>query len=109
MARSILATLAFALPLAAAAQVPMTPLPPASTSGLIVEPGEVRRCLCLERDIASSNQEVGARGRMYEDDLRELQQVDADLDRRRQTMNTENPSEVDTFRQLFDRRQALYS
>jgi hypothetical protein len=109
MPRSLLlATLALVLPFAAAAQpVPPSPAAP-SAPGLLVEPADVRQCLCLERGMATLNQEVAARGRTYEDGMRELQQLDADLDRRRQSLNTENAAEVDAFRQMFDRRQALF-
>jgi hypothetical protein len=108
MLKPFLATFAIVLPLAATAQ-PVPTAPPPSTPGLLVEPGDVRQCLCLERGVGALNQEVGARGRIYEDGARELQQLDADIERRRQSMNTENAAEVDAFRQMFDRRQALYA
>ena len=108
MPKLSLATFALVLPLAAAAQpVPVTPATPA-IPGLLVDPAEVRQCLCLERDVGTGNQEVAARGRMYEDGVRELQQLDAEIERRRQSMNTDDVAAVESFRQMFDRRQALY-
>jgi hypothetical protein len=107
MLKPFLATFAILLPLAATGQ-PVPTISGISIPGLLVDPNDVRQCLCLERAIGTLNQEVGARGRIYEDSTRELQQLDAEIDRRRQSMNTENPADVDAFRQMFDRRQALY-
>ena len=106
MLKPFLATFAVVLPLAVAAQ-PVPTAPGSSIPGLLVEPEGVRQCLCLERSVAALNQEVGARGRIYEDGARELQQLDAEIERRRQSMNTESAPEVDALRQMFDRRQAL--
>jgi hypothetical protein len=107
MLKPFLTAAAIVLSFAATAQ----PVPTTSTlsiPGLLVDPGDVRQCLCLERSVSALNQEVGAKGRAYEDSQRELQQLDAEISRRRQSMNTENAADVEAFRQLFDRRQALY-
>ena len=111
MPKLTLATFALVLPLAAAAQpVPVTPVTPVTPAMpvLLVDPTEVRQCLCWERDVNTGNQEIAARRRMYEDSVRELQQLDAEIERRRQSMNTDDVAAVESFRQLFDRRQALY-
>ena len=108
MPKVSLATFAVVLPLVAAAQpVPVSPAIPA-IPGLLVDPTAVRQCLCLERDVSTGTQEVAARGRLYEDGVRELQQLDAEIERRRQSMNTDDVAAVESFRQMFDRRQALY-
>jgi hypothetical protein len=108
MQKLTLATIALVFPLAAGAQpVPVTP-GTAAIPGLLVDPAAVRQCLCLERDVSTGTQEVAARGRMYEDGVRELQQLDAEIERRRQSMSTDDVAAVESFRQTFDRRQALY-
>ena len=108
MTKLSIAIFALVVPLVAVAQpLPVTPVAP-GIPGLLVDPNEVRQCLCLERGISTGNQEVGARGRLYEDGVRELQQLDAEIERRRQSMNTDDVAAVESFRQMFDRRQALY-
>jgi hypothetical protein len=107
------ATIALVLPLAAAAQpvpvtpVPVTPVAPAMPV-LLVDPVQVRQCLCWERDVNTGTQEIAVRRGAYEDAVRELQQLDAEIERRRQSMNTDDAAAVESFRQMFDRRQALY-
>src|SRR5690349_3488650 len=70
-------------------------------------PQDVTRCLCAERAVTVLNDEVAARKRMYDDVQQQLRSLDLDLERRRQTMNVNDPSQVAEFRERFDQRSAL--
>jgi hypothetical protein len=70
-------------------------------------PQDVVHCLCADRTMTMLNEELAARKRIYDDTSQQLNALDLDLERRRQTMNVEDPAQVDAYRAQFDRRDQL--
>jgi hypothetical protein len=88
----LLALLAIATP--AAAQV-------------LSNPQDVTRCLCADRSVKILGEEVAARKRIYDDTQQQIQALDVELDRRRQSMNVNDAAQVEAFRERFDQRSEL--
>jgi hypothetical protein len=53
-------------------------------------------------------EEVAARNRIYEDTRQQLAALDLDLERRRQTMNVDDPAQVEAYRERFDQRNGVF-
>jgi hypothetical protein len=75
---------------------------------VLTAPQEVARCICADRAVKMLGEEVAARNRIYEDLRQQLASADAELDRLRQTMNVNDPAQVDAFRAKFDQRNQLF-
>jgi hypothetical protein len=58
----------------------------------------------MEFSVNTMAADVAARQRMYEDAKRNFESLDAEVNQRRQTMNPNDPAQVEAFRQLLDRR-----
>ena len=80
--------------------------PPAAAQAQTVlrSPQEVTNCLCKEFDVNTMANDVAARQRIYEDARRAFESLDAEVNQRRQTMNPNDRTQVEVFRQLLDRR-----
>jgi multidrug resistance efflux pump len=98
MVLAALAGLATAPP--AAAQAP----PPAAAA----EAGEVAACLCLGQDMERLNAEMAAAQSAYDRERDELAQLDGELAQQRAAIDVNNPAAVARFRQLLERRDALF-
>lgn len=71
-----------------------------SNSRRILSPEETRDCVCMGDQIEA------ARGQL--DPLeQEFKRLDELVERARPSVNTEDPAEVDSFRRLYGRREAL--
>jgi hypothetical protein len=79
---------------------------PAAAQGqtVLTSPQAITNCLCMEFSVNTLAADVAARQRMYEDAKRNFESLDAEVDRQRQTMNPNDPAQVEAFRQLLDRR-----
>jgi len=81
--------------------VPTAPYP------MISSPQDVATCLCLERSVSTLSNEVLARNRIYEEKKGELGRLETELANQRSRMNVNDPAQVDAFRGLLDRRNAI--
>jgi hypothetical protein len=96
---AMVAVAAFAAPLAEA-QV-------AQPAPVITSPQEVAGCLCLERNVSTLANEVLARNRIYEEKRLALEQLESEVAAQRARMNVNDVAQVDAFRALLDRRNAV--
>jgi hypothetical protein len=80
---------------------------PETRSPVLTSPYEVSACLCLERDIAARLQDMSARRAAYEALTSRMNDLQADLDRRRKVINVNDPAQVDDFRRRLDELDAL--
>jgi hypothetical protein len=81
------------------------PLPAAAQAQTVLtSPQEVTTCLCMEFSVNTMANDVAARQRMYEDAKRSSESLDAEVNQRRQTMNPNDPVQIEALRQLLDRR-----
>jgi hypothetical protein len=95
---------AVSLPLAAALTAMTAAETPAAAQIVLHTPQEISNCLCLERSVANLANDVLARNRIYEERRRQLDQLEADLAAKRSSMNVNDATQVEQFRQLLDRR-----
>lgn len=102
MARCSWQTLAIAFGGWLAASAPSPTAAQAQT--VLTSPQEITECLCLEFSVNTMANDVSARQRMYDDAKRTYEQLDAEVNQRRQTMNPNDPAQVEALRQLLDRR-----
>jgi hypothetical protein len=91
--------LALAAPMASQAQVP----PPASP-----EATEIAACLCLHRSIDALSANMAVRQHSYDDARAQIGRLDSELQTMRASMDVNNPEAVARFRQLLQRRDALF-
>lgn len=74
-----------------------------SGGGRFLSPEETRQCLCMEEEIDTLRA-----GRLPTEELEaEYKRVDELVARARPTVNTDDQAEVDSFRRMFARREAL--
>lgn len=69
----------------------------------LLSPEETRQCICQEAEIES------LRAKMAESDplQQEFDRLDKIVENARPNVDTTDPAEVDSFRRLYDRREAL--
>ena len=91
---------AFTAPFAAPAQM----LPPFPSP----EVAEIAACLCLKQAVDAFGADASARRQSYDGLQEELAQVDVRMQRERATMNVDDPQSGARFRQLLERRDALF-
>jgi len=95
---------------ASLAQPPPPPPPP----GMIPPPppspeaDAIRECLCLQRSMDHAMSEMTAKRNSLDQINAELRQADADLERQRAALNTNDPQAVAQFRQRLEQRDALF-
>jgi hypothetical protein len=70
-------------------------------------PQDVARCLCADRAVKMLGEEVAARKRIYDDTQQQVNALDRELEQRRQSMNVNDPAQVQAFRDRFDQRSDL--
>lgn len=71
------------------------------------DPQDVARCLCAERAVETLGDELAVRKRIYDDLRQQLETIDRDLERRRQTIDVNDEAQVNAFRERFDQRSTL--
>ena len=74
----------------------------ASAQTMLSAPSDVAFCLCLQRDIATRQDEMAIRRNAYESSVREIQDAEAALARDRPRVNVDDQSQVDGFRRRLD-------
>lgn len=79
---------------------------PASAQ-VLSTPQDVTRCLCADRAVKVLGDEVAARKRIYDDVEQQIHSLDLDLERRRRSMNVDDPAQVQAYRERFDQRSDL--
>jgi uncharacterized protein (DUF885 family) len=84
----------------AGAQVPVPPPSP--------EAADIAACLCLQRAVDAVGAARMAGEQAYEASRQEVASLDAQLQSARMSLNVDNPEAVAQFRQLLDRRDAVY-
>jgi len=72
------------------------------------EAAEIAACLCLQRAIDALGADLAAKQRDYGTVQDELSRLDAQLQTARSTMDVSNPQAVARFRELLERRDAVY-
>jgi hypothetical protein len=77
---------------------------PAPAQQVLSAPEAIRSCLCQEQSVTALANEVLQQNRAYEEKRKELEGLDNEVRARRAQINVGNQSEVDTFKQLLDRR-----
>ena len=85
---------------------------PAKAQEMLVSPAAVAACLCQEQSVATLSNEVANGHRAYEERRREIDDLNLRVDQGRDRVNVNNPSEVEAYKQLLDRRdqaQARFS
>jgi hypothetical protein len=93
------AVLAGLFAVAAAAQVP----PPGGS-----EAADIAQCLCLQQAVDALGADRAAKQHDYDAAQAEVARLDAELQRRRERMNVDNPEAVARFRQLLEQRDAAF-
>jgi hypothetical protein len=78
----------------------------AQAQTVLTSPQEITECLCMEFSVNTMASDVAARQRIYDDAKRSYEALDAEVNERRQSMNPNDPAQVEAFRQLLDRRDA---
>jgi hypothetical protein len=82
------------------AQVPPPPGSP--------EAADIASCLCLKQEVDALSAESAAKRQDYDGLHAELGRIDAQLEAERSHMDVNDPASVARFRQLLDRRDALF-
>lgn len=78
------------------------PVAAASAQTMLSAPSDIAFCLCLQRDIATRQDEMAIRRNAYEGSVREIQDAEAGLERDRPRVNVDDQSQVDGFRRRLD-------
>ena len=78
----------------------LPPLPP--------EAAEVANCVCLRQAVDVLGRDMAARQQALEQTRQELARIDGELESERARMNVNDPAWVARFRQLLERRDALF-
>jgi hypothetical protein len=71
---------------------------------VVHSPDEVRSCLCKEQSVASLNAQVQAQSKAYEEKRQAFEALDRQVRTSRPQVNVNNPSDVDAFKRLLERR-----
>ena len=93
------------------AQAPPYPPPPAAAPGPLPagpQASEIASCLCLQQDVNALSADLTARQRSYESVRDQLARLDGQLQRERAGVDVNNPAAVAQFRQLLERRDAVF-
>ena len=73
------------------------------------DPAEINACLCLEQGVATTAQSMNDKTSWTLAAVRQrLADLDAELARERPLVDVNNPSSVDRYKALLDRRDAAY-
>lgn len=72
------------------------------------EASEIAHCLCLRQQVDALSAETGMKRQAYDQTHAELSRLDSQLERERAGMDVNNPQAVARFRQLLERRDALF-
>ena len=72
------------------------------------EAGEIAACLCLNRSVSALSAELTAKQQAYNAVRDELARLDAELEHERGAVDVNNPESVARFRQLLERRDAVF-
>lgn len=72
------------------------------------EASEIAACLCLQQDMDALHAEMNSRQQAYVASQSELATLDAQLQSERARMDVNNPQSVAQFRQLLERRDAIF-
>jgi hypothetical protein len=67
----------------------------------------VRHCTCLKLDLDDGRREIDLQGAMIDEREGELQDLTAQIDALRPTINPEDLAAVESFKRLLERQQAL--
>ncbi|HUC67930.1 MAG TPA: hypothetical protein VMA53_21110 [Stellaceae bacterium] len=71
---------------------------------VVRSPDEVRSCLCKEQAVASLNAQVQALSKAYDEKRQAFEALDRQVQTSRPQVNVNNPSDVDAFKRLLERR-----
>jgi DNA repair ATPase RecN len=82
--------------------MPVPPPPPSP------EADAIRQCLCLQQSMQRSEAEMTDKRNSLDRINAELRQADADLERQRAALNTNDPQAVAQFRQRLEQRDGLF-
>lgn len=74
---------------------------------LLSDPRAVGECLCLERRLQALGGNLGAERKAYEEAKAQLDELRATIESRRPQVNVGNPAEVDAFKNLVLKEEAL--
>ena len=72
------------------------------------DPAEINACLCLEQGVATMTRSMDDKTRTLAAVRQRLADLDAELARERPLVDVNNPSSVDRYKALLDRRDAAY-
>jgi hypothetical protein len=72
------------------------------------DPAEINACLCLEQGVATMARSMDDKTRTLAAVRQRLADLDAELARERPLVDVNNPSSVDRYKALLDRRDAAY-
>jgi hypothetical protein len=76
----------------------------ANAQVVVRSPDEVRSCLCKEQAVASLNAQVQALSKAYDEKRQAFEALDRQVQTSRPQVNVNNPSDVDAFKRLLERR-----
>jgi hypothetical protein len=88
----------------AAALALSIPAGAANAQVVVRSPDEVRSCLCKEQAVASLNAQVQAQSKAYDEKRQAFEALDRQVQTSRPQVNVNNPSDVDAFKRLLERR-----
>jgi hypothetical protein len=88
----------------AAALALSIPAGAAKAQVVVRSPEEVRSCLCKEQSVAALNAQVQAQSKAYDEQRRAFEALDRQVQTSRPQVNVNNPSDVDAFKRLLERR-----
>jgi hypothetical protein len=88
----------------AAALALSIPASAANAQVVVRSPDEVRSCLCKEQAVASLNAQVQAQSKAYDEKRQAFEALDRQVQTSRPQVNVNNPSDVDAFKRLLERR-----
>lgn len=81
---------------------------PGDDGTVLTDPKDIAACLCLEQSIATRAAEMRSLGAIYNDETRQLADMNADIDRKRPLVNVQDQAQIDAFKVILEQRdQAL--
>jgi hypothetical protein len=86
--------------------LPMAPRPAAAQ--MSSNPAEINACLCLEQAVETMSQSMNDKTQALAAVRQHLADLNAELARARPLVDVNNPSSVDRYKALLDRRDAAY-
>jgi hypothetical protein len=81
---------------------------PGDADSVLTDPKDIAACLCLEQSISARAAEMRSLGAVYNEETRQLADMNADIDRRRPLVNVQDQAQIDAFKVILEQRdQAL--